>query len=298
MKRLSFSIAIALFAAPAAAQAATSVSTDFAVGPQYDSTHVYVAPEDFDRFMASFVSTFGGTTSKQGAFQVTPTPSQTISQVAMTPVGLVSAFGFKTPIPYPFGLERTGYLVSDIDEAVTAARKAGAIRLVTIFPDPIGRDALIQWPGGVNMQFYWHITQPNYAPLATIPENRIYLTADAEDRFVAAWIAFSHGRIVSDDKAASGSEIGKPGIVYRRIRIRSAYGEMAVLVSDGALPWPYGHDLTGYAVQDLPVTLAQAKAAGVEMLVAVHRETGRESTIVRFPGGYIAEIHQFTATDR
>ena len=26
---------------------------DVAVGPQYDTTHVYVAPEDFDRFVAS-----------------------------------------------------------------------------------------------------------------------------------------------------------------------------------------------------------------------------------------------------
>jgi hypothetical protein len=32
-----------------------------AIAPQYDSTHVYVAPEDFDRFVASFVATFGGT---------------------------------------------------------------------------------------------------------------------------------------------------------------------------------------------------------------------------------------------
>src|SRR5947209_4051974 len=42
-----------------------------AVGPQYDTTHVYVAPEDFDRFVASLLSTFGGTTSKQGVFTVT-----------------------------------------------------------------------------------------------------------------------------------------------------------------------------------------------------------------------------------
>ena len=28
-----------------------------AVAPQYDTTHVYVAPEDFDRFVASLVAT-------------------------------------------------------------------------------------------------------------------------------------------------------------------------------------------------------------------------------------------------
>ena len=31
-------------------------SPPIAVGPQYDTTHVYVAPEDFDRFVASFVA--------------------------------------------------------------------------------------------------------------------------------------------------------------------------------------------------------------------------------------------------
>jgi hypothetical protein len=30
------------------------------VGPQYDSTHVYVAPQDFDRLIASFIATFTG----------------------------------------------------------------------------------------------------------------------------------------------------------------------------------------------------------------------------------------------
>ena len=29
-----------------------------AVGPQYDSTHVYVTPDDFDRFVASCLSNF------------------------------------------------------------------------------------------------------------------------------------------------------------------------------------------------------------------------------------------------
>ena len=269
MTRLSLLIAAAMLgiASTAAAGPAKPIpSPDFAVGPQYDSTHVYVAAEDFDRFMASFVATFGGTTSKQGVFQVTPTSSQTISQVALTPVGTISVFGFKTPIPYPFGVERTGYLVTDLDAAIVAARKAGATRLVEAFPDPIGRDVLVQWPGGVNMQFYWHTTKPSYAPLATIPENRIYLTADAADAFVAGWIAFSHGRIVSDDKMAPAIEIGRPGKTYRRIRLSSGYGEMAILVSDGALPWPYGRELTGYAVADLPATLARATAAGAEMI--------------------------------
>src|SRR5271155_190797 len=158
------------------AQTAETVSV--AVGAQYDTTHVYVAPEDFDRFVASLIATFGGTTTKQGVFTVTPTQSSTMSQLVLTPVGSVSVFGFKTPIPYPFGLERTGYLVTDMDAAVNAARTAGADVLVTPFNDPLGRDVVIQWPGGGDMQLYWHPTAPSYKPLETVPENRVYVSAD------------------------------------------------------------------------------------------------------------------------
>jgi hypothetical protein len=126
------------------------------------TTHVYVAPEDFDRFVASLIATFDGTTSKQGVFTVTPTPSETMSQLVLTPVGTMSVFGFKTPIPYPFGLERTGYLVPDMDEAIRTAKATGADLLVASFNDPIGRDAIIQWPGGVNTQLYWHTTAPSH----------------------------------------------------------------------------------------------------------------------------------------
>src|ERR1700721_151945 len=60
-----------------AQRAQTGESVSVAVGPQYDTTHVYVAPEDFDRFVASLIATFGGTTTKQGVFTVTPPPSST-----------------------------------------------------------------------------------------------------------------------------------------------------------------------------------------------------------------------------
>ena len=83
-----------------AQNAQTAETLSVAVGPQYDTTHVYVAPEDFDRFVASLIATFGGATTKQGVFTVTPTQSSTMSQLVLTPVGTVSVFGFKTPIPY------------------------------------------------------------------------------------------------------------------------------------------------------------------------------------------------------
>ena len=298
MKRIAFLVATAIVAAapaaPLLAREAPVQTPDYSVGPQYDTTHVYVDAADFDKFVASFIATFGGTTSKQGVFQVTPTPSQTMSQLALTPVGTISVFGFKTPIPYPFGAERTGYLVTDMDGAVASAVKHGATRLVETFPDPIGRDALVQWPGGVNMQLYWHTTKPNYTPLATVPENRVYLTADAADAFISRWTAFSHGKIAADEKAAPGVEVGQPGKTIRRVRITSGYGKMTVLVSNGAIPWPYGRDMTGYEVSDLSATLAKAQAAGAETLVPAYNAGDRQAALVRFPGGYIAEVHQVT----
>src|SRR6201995_613479 len=237
----------------------TTVTPDVTVGAQYDTTHVYVAPEDFDRFVASLVATFGGTTSKQGVFTVTPTPSSTMSQLVLTPAGTISVFGFKTPIPYPFGGERTGYLVTDMDEAIRAAKATGADVLVTPFNDPIGRDAIIQWPGGVNTQLYWHTTAPSYAPIETIPENRVYVSQDRIGAFVSCFLGFSHGSIVSDEPRAPGVEIGRPTETYRRLRIESKFGKLTALVTDGHLPYPYGREITGYEVANLSDTLAKAK---------------------------------------
>ncbi|MDB5481933.1 MAG: glyoxalase [Caulobacteraceae bacterium] len=262
-----------------------------AVGPQYDTTHVYVAAADFDRFVASLLATFGGTATKEGVFQVTPTPSQTMSQLVLTPVGSVSVFGFKTPVPYPFGAERTGYLVTDMNLAVQAARDDGADVMVSTFPDPIGRDAIVQWPGGVNMQLYWHTTAPNYPALATVPENRLYVSSDRADAFIRDFIAFSHGEVTSDDAAAPGVEIGRAGETYRRVRITSTFGKAVVIVTDGHLPWPYGRELTGYEVPHLPATLARATAAGALVLVQPYASDHRDAAIIQFPGGYVAEIH-------
>ena len=269
----------------------TNETVDLGVGPQYDTTHIYVAPEDFDRFVASFIATFGGTTSKQGVFTVTPTPSSTMSQLALTPSGTVSVFGFKTPIPYPFGSERTGLLVTDIDAAIRRARATGADVLVTTFNDAIGRDAVIQWPGGVNTQLYWHTTAPSYKPLQSVPENRVYVSPDRVESFIRSFLAFTDGKIVSDDAHAPAVEIGRPSETYRRVRIESTFGKLAVLVTDGHLPFPYGREVTGYEVQDLSQTLSKAKAAGAEVLVPAYSADGRQSAMVQFPGGYIAEIH-------
>jgi predicted enzyme related to lactoylglutathione lyase len=284
---------VVLSTAPLAtrADAEPASSPVVAVAPQYGTTHVYVRPEDVDRSVASFLATFGGQSTKQVVATVTPTPSSTTSQLLQTPVGTVSLFGFTTPVPYPFGAERTGYLVTDMDAAIEAARAAGAAVLVAPFPDPIGLDAVIQWPGGVNMQLYWHTEKPSYAPFQTVPENRIYVSADRVDAFVRDFVHFSHGRIVSDNPRAPGVEIGRPSDVYRRVRIESDFGKMTINATDGNLPYPYGREMTGYEVANLAETIAKAQAAGVTVLVKPYAAEHREAAMLQFPGGYIAEVH-------
>jgi predicted enzyme related to lactoylglutathione lyase len=270
---------------------AQAQSTSVAVGPQYDTTHVYLAPADMDAFVSSFIATFGGTASKRSIVNVTPVPSSTESQVVVTPAGSLSLFAYHTPIPFPFGEERTGYLVTDMDQAIQAARAAGAEVLVAPFKDPIGIDAIIQWPGGVKMQLYWHIKPSTNPPLDTIPENRVYVSPDRADDFVRSFLAFSAGTVFSDDKRADAGEIGRPGETYRRLRITSLFGNMQVLVTDGHLPYPFGHELTGYEVHDLAAALEKATASGAKILSPPYTSGTRISAVVQFPGSYIAEIH-------
>jgi predicted enzyme related to lactoylglutathione lyase len=214
-----------------------------------------------------------------------------MSQLVLTPVGTISVFGFKTPIPYPFGLERTGYLVTDIETAVHAAEQTGADVLVTPFDDPIGKDLIIQWPGGVNTQLYWHTKAPAYPALEMIPENRVYVSAGKAAEFVRSFLAFSGGTLVSDDLHAPGAEVGRPGDTCRRIRLTSGFGKLTVFVTDGKLPFPYGREITGYEVADLSETLAKAVAAGVSILIPPYTTGEAKAVMVQFPGGYIAEIH-------
>jgi len=274
---------------------ARTANTTIAVGPQYDTAHVYVAPADLDAFVNSLVATFGGKASKRIVGTVTPVASSTEMQYVQTPVGALSIFGYQTPVPFPFGLERTGYLVKNMDQAIKAARAAGAEVVVEPFKDPIGIDAVIRWPGGVMMQLYWHFRASTNPPLETIPENRVYLSRDQASNFVTRFVRFANGKVVADDKHADASETGCPGETYRRIDITSVFGKMRVLVTDGHLPYPFGYETSGYEVQNLEATIEKAKGAGVKVLAPPHPAQDRTSAIVEFPGGYIAEVHSVRA---
>ncbi|WP_175425898.1 glyoxalase [Burkholderia sp. DHOD12] len=289
-------LGVALACTPASAQPVCRAKQVAAVsvGPQYDTTHVYVASADFDAFVNSFITTFGGKASPRAVFTVTPTPSKTASQYVKTPVGMLSVFAFQTPVPYPFGNERTGYLVTNIDDAIRAAQAAGADVIVDKFDDPIGKDAIIQWPGGLTMQLYWHTKTPSYDPLERVPDNRVYVSKQSADKFIEDFLCFSHGKVVSDEHGADGAEIGRPGETIRRVRVTSDFGEMLVFATDGRLPYPFGREVTGYRVADLDATLAKAQGAGVKVLSAPSRTVEGRTAMVEFPGGYIAEIHEWS----
>jgi hypothetical protein len=181
-----------------------------------------------------------------------------------------------------------------MDEAVRAAKSSGADVFVAPFNDPIGQDAIIQWPGGVNTQLYWHTTAPSYTPLQTIPENRVYVSPDRVDAFVRSFLFFSQGSVVSDEARAPGVEIGRPADTYRRVRIESKFGKLTAFVTDGHLPYPYGREMMGYEVANLAETLTKAKAAGADVLVPPYKTDERDAVVVSFPGEYIAEIHSVT----
>jgi hypothetical protein len=106
---------------------------------------------------------------------------------------------------------------------------------------------------------------------------------------------FSDGKIVAEDKQADAGEIGRPGEMYRRIRIALGFGNILVMVTGGHLSYPLGYEATGYEVRDLGETLEKARVAGAKVLSAPSKTGDRASAIVGFPGGYIRGVHSVVA---
>ena len=157
--------------------------------------------------------------------------------------------------------------------------------LVSPSNDPVERDAVVQWLGGVNMQLYWDTPPPSYPALKTIPENRVYVSPERADSFTCSFLEFSHGKVLkvlSDDPHASFIEI-RASDTIRQIRITSRFGLLTVFVTDGHLAYPYGREMTEYEVANLGRTLKKAKAAGATVLVEPYSFGDRRAAM--------AEIH-------
>jgi hypothetical protein len=212
-------------------------------------------------------------------------------------VALLSVFDFTTGVPYPFGQERTGWGVANTDAATLQAQGDGAASLVAAFPDPIGRDSVIQFPGGIDTQL-WHETtlSPNPFPaLTTVPDNRVYVPSDTLPTFLKSYLAFTHGCVTLNDPHADGAQIGAPRTTYHRIGIVSKYGDTVVIsTADGDYNYPFGDEVSGISVANLTTTLAKARANGATVLWGPYAGQGGDSALVRFPGGFVTEIHDGT----
>lgn len=291
-----FLLAVAAFGLPGFARtrpAAAEASNAGAVslGPQYVAQHVYLAPDQIVPFTRSFVATFGGSATDVQEISITPTPSRNLWSLVTAPNALLSVFGFTTPVPYPFGAERTGYGVSDVGGAVRAARRSGAFALIEPFQDAVGPQAVMQFPGGVNTQIYYGVNFP-FPPRAAYADNRIYLPADTVDAFLRSYLRFSGAHVVRDDRHADGGRIGKPGTTYRSVYLDSAFGPTVVIGSDNHLPYPFGREVLGLPVDDLPATLTAATTHGATVLWGPYRGGGRVSAILKFPGDALFEVHE------
>jgi len=182
---------------------------------------------------------------QEGEFTVTPTPSLTMSQLVLTPVGTLSVFGFKTPIPYPFGAERTGYLVTDIDAAVRAARAHGAALTARHFrPDRSRRHhsvarrrqhgSSIAHDGGISRA-------------ANRPGEPGLRLAGFADAFIRDFVAFAHGKIVcwTTVRARRGDRPTNRYLPTRPPRIRLRRVAVLVTMASSLSLWTEGDGLRG-----------------------------------------------------
>ncbi len=62
-------------------------------------------------------------------------------------------------------------------------------------------------------------------------------------------------------------------------------------------PGPFGYESTGYQVENLSNTLNKALNADAKILSKPYNAGDRNTAILQFPGGYIAEIHDLKKRD-
>ena len=98
---------------------------DVAVGPQYDTTHVYIAPEDFDRFVSSVLSDIWRDYIEESCRRRYADSQQHLLTVDLDACRYDFRIRLHDTVPYPFGGERTGYLVTDMDSNTCCSTNGG-----------------------------------------------------------------------------------------------------------------------------------------------------------------------------
>lgn len=254
---------------------------DLSVGPQYGTTHVYVDPSTQEAFTRSFIQTFGGESvaALENDAHSVASPSGTVSLYSAQSADSTNSASI-------------GYLVLDLDHAISSAQKSGARLIAGPVQGALGRSAVIQWPGGIKTGLYQDEHRPNLPPLAARPDQRVHIAPAEVDGFVKAFLHFSKGTLMFDSPRRDAAEIGKPGESYRLVRLVSPFGNILIVASQNPLAPPFGTESTGYEVQDLSATLDRAQAAGAKVVSGPYKAVDHTTAMLTFPGGYTAEVHQ------
>ncbi|MCU1719535.1 hypothetical protein [Pseudomonas sp. 5P_3.1_Bac2] len=270
-------------------------------GPQYALPHVFMYPDQLPVFIDKFLAVFGGTADPISDVNLAAVPATMQFTDLQTSVGAISAQAYKdNAAPFPMGKEAVGFGVADMDTAVQVAQAAGAkiLRRWTVFGN---QEAMIEWPGGVRIQFYAYAGE---VPVIEIKEStsntRYYLEPDAAAQFVGTFVAATGGTVLSDAYYPS-EEIGIAGTMFRRAQLSSSLGLVNVIELTrelrDQLRYPHSEIKTDFVVADLNAVVAKAREADVDVLVRPeYSDPNSRRAVLRFPGEYVIEIRQQAAS--
>ncbi|WXL25447.1 hypothetical protein WG219_19455 [Ectopseudomonas mendocina] len=266
-------------------------------GPQYALPHVFMFPQQLPVFVEKFSSAFDGTSDPISDLNLAPVPAVMQFTDVYSRVGAISAQAYKDNAPpFPMGKESVGFAVIDMDKAIEAALRVGAKVLRRWLVGSNG-EAMLEWPGGVRIQFYSYAGEAPDMPIRdSVSNTRYYLSHDNAAQFITTFINATAGEIIRDGYYPS-EEIGIPGAMFRRVQIASTLGNINIIgvtaeIRD-KLVYPYTDIKTDFNVDDIDSVIEKAEQAGVDILLRPeYTDPDFRRAILRFPGEYVIEVHQ------
>lgn len=266
-------------------------------GPQYALPHVFMFPDQLELFIEKFTAVFDGTADPISDVNLAAVPAVMRFTDLHTSVGAISAQAYKDNAPpFPMGKESIGFGVADMDKAVQVADLAGAkiLRRWSVFGN---QEAMIEWPGGVRIQFYAYSgAVPPVEIRESVSNTRYYLSQGNAELFVSTFLAATKGTLVSDGYYPA-EELGIQGGMFRRAQLTSSLGNVNVIavtsqIRDG-LKYPYTDIKTDFDVDDLDAVVERARQNDVDVLVRPeYTDPNSRRAVLRFPGEYVIEVHQ------
>ncbi len=266
-------------------------------GPQYALPHVFMFPDQLETFVETFTSVFEGTSDPISNLNLAPVPATMQFTDLYTRVGAISAQSYKDSAPpFPMGKESVGFAVVNMDKAVEAAQRVGAKVLRRWLVGTNG-EAMLEWPGGVRIQFYSYAGEAPDIPVRdSVSNTRYYLSLEDAERFVTTFLEATGGSLLKDGYYPS-EEIGVVGGMFRRVQISSTLGNVSVI---GITPeirerlvYPYTDIKTDFDVDDIDAVIQRARQSEADILIRPeYTDPNFRRAVLRFPGEYVIEIHQ------